>query len=81
MHFFSDNQSFDKTEETPELTLEELSYLHLGGVVGEASQLDHGVLVTVLGEPSARPGVAGVLHLRVLDQNISQREEDRELVT
>ena len=66
MHFFSDKQSFDKTEETPELTLEELSDLHLGGVVGEASQLDHGVLVTVLRHPHPSPGVAGVLHLRGL---------------
>ena len=78
MHFFSDNQSFDKTEETPELTLEELSDLHLGGVVGEASQLDHGVLVTVLGEASARPGVAGVLHLRVLGpEHQSEGREQR----
>ena len=50
----------------PEPTLEELRNLDLAGVVGESSQLHHGVLGALVSPGLACPGVAGVLHLRVL---------------
>ena len=56
----------------PEPTLEELRNLDLAGVVRESSQLHHRVLGTLIGPGLSCPGVAGVLHLRVLGGNISQ---------
>ena len=50
----------------PEPTLEELRNLDLAGVVRESSQLDHRVLGTLISPGLSCPGVAGVLHLRVL---------------
>lgn len=51
----------------PEPTLEELLNLDLVGVVGKSSQLHHRVLGTLIGPGLTCPGVAGVLHLRVLE--------------
>ena len=52
-------------------TLEELSNLHLAGVVWQTSQLHHGVLAAVLRQAPPRPRVTGVLHLRVLRTDIT----------
>ena len=52
-------------------TLEELSNLHLAGVVWQPSQLHHGVLAAVLRQAPPRPRVTGVLHLRVLRTDIT----------
>ena len=62
----------------PEPTLEELLNLDLVGVVGKSSQLHHRVLGTLIGPGLTCPGVAGVLHLRVLGpEHQSEGREQR----